>query len=71
MAKAELIVDYGANQFPASAKCSLCGEEMSQSEPRLASIGETIQWFAGQFTAQMEQKHPSEMNWRSPARTRI
>ena len=56
--KARLIVDY-ENCFPVRARCSLCGDELAQSEPPIILIGETILSFALQFIDHMEKKHLS------------
>jgi hypothetical protein len=44
----ELTIFYDADNLPASAKCSACGEGMPTAYPRTASA-EIIEWFAAHF----------------------
>lgn len=37
------------NGNPISAKCSLCGTLMSQSNPRISDPMENVEWFHAQF----------------------
>jgi hypothetical protein len=55
-----LRIIYDANSFPASAKCSACGEEMAKREPRSSAIGENLRWFKTQFDLHKAHKHRPE-----------
>ena len=56
---ARLVIEYNADSFPVTAKCTICGEEMPQSDQRITLIGKNIKWFTEQFTIHMAQKHPT------------
>ena len=49
---------YDENSIPVSAKCSMCGEQMSQSKPRITNPIENVEWFAAQFGLHVAQNHP-------------
>jgi len=49
---------YDDNGIPISAKCSLCGERMLQSTPRISSPIENVEWFATQFKLHTARSHP-------------
>lgn len=49
---------YDENGVPVSAKCSLCGEQMPQSTPRITDPIANVEWFAAQFGLHMAQIHP-------------
>jgi hypothetical protein len=51
---------YDVKNFPTSANCTACGEEMPRGELRTAFIGEKRRWFKAQFDLHREQKHLSE-----------
>jgi hypothetical protein len=51
---------YDAKNFPASANCTACGEEMPGGELRTVFIGEKLRWFKAQFDLHRKQKHPPE-----------
>jgi hypothetical protein len=36
---------YDENGIPVSAKCSLCGEQMPQSTPRITDPIANVEWF--------------------------
>jgi hypothetical protein len=55
-----LKIVYDANNFPVSAKCFACSEEMPQGEPRITSKEENRKWFKAQFDLHKKQKHPRE-----------
>jgi hypothetical protein len=55
-----LRIVYDAKGFPASAKCSACGEEMPKGELRSPTIGENLRWFKAQFDLHRKQKHRPE-----------
>jgi hypothetical protein len=58
-----LRIIYDANSFPASAKCSACGEEMPKREPGSLTIGENLRWFKTQFDLHKAHKHrPEDVN---------
>ena len=50
---------YDENSIPVSAKCSMCGEQMRQSTPRIVNPIENVEWFAAQFSIHSAQIHPS------------
>ncbi len=64
----ELLVDYGANSRPLSAKCSACGVQMRLMESKGASSAESTKWFAIQFDLHLRQKHSREDVNRAAAR---
>ena len=49
---------YDENSIPVSAKCSMCGEQMPQSTPRIVNPIENVEWFATQFRFHVAQSHP-------------
>jgi len=53
-----LRVIYDAKNFPMSANCTACGEEMPRGELRTVFIGEKLRWFKSQFDLHLKQKHP-------------
>ena len=55
-----LRVIYDAKNFPMSANCTACGEEMPGGELRTVFIGEKLRWFKAQFDLHRKQKHPPE-----------
>jgi hypothetical protein len=57
---ATLKLIYDTKNFPASANCSACGEEMQGGELRTVFIGEKLRWFKGQFDFHRKQRHPLE-----------
>ena len=56
----ELTFTYDANAYPVSAKCGICGEEMSSEVKRRTTSTEDVEWFAAQFDLHMKQKHLPE-----------
>jgi hypothetical protein len=57
MRSPELQMKYDENSIPVSAKCSVCGEEMPQSRPRLLNPMDNVEWFAAQFRLHLERIH--------------
>jgi hypothetical protein len=55
-----LLVDYGANRQPLSARCSACYAQMPLMESKGASSDEGKKWFTIQFDLHVRQKHPRE-----------
>jgi hypothetical protein len=53
----ELQMIYDENSIPISAKCSLCGERMPQSVPRITNSIDNVAWFAAQFRVHLAQSH--------------
>ena len=51
---------YDAKNFPASANCTACGEDMPGGDLRTAFIGEKLRWFKDQFNIHRKQKRPPE-----------
>ena len=51
---------YDVTNFPTSADCTACGEEMPRGELRTAFIGEKRRWFKAQFDLHQKKKHPPE-----------
>lgn len=49
---------YDENSIPVSAKCSLCGKQMTQSKPRITDPIENVEWFAAQFSLHVAESHP-------------
>ena len=54
----ELQMRCDENSIPVSAKCSLCGEMMPQSTPRITNPMENVDWFSSQFGLHVAQSHP-------------
>jgi len=54
----ELQLRYDENSIPVSAKCSMCGEQMPQSTPRITNSIDNVAWFAAQFGLHIAQIHP-------------
>jgi hypothetical protein len=48
---------YDENSIPVSAKCSMCGEQMTQSKPRIMNSIDNVEWFATQFGLHVAQSH--------------
>jgi len=53
----ELQMGYDENSIPVSAKCSMCGEQMPQSTPRIPNSIDNVAWFAAQFRVHVAQRH--------------
>ena len=53
----ELQLSYDENSTPVSAKCSLCGEKMPQSDPRIRNRVENVEWLAAQFRLHVARIH--------------
>jgi len=51
---------YDENSIPVSAKCSMCGKQMPQGEPRLTNPIENVAWFTAQFDIDLLQNHPPD-----------
>ena len=51
---------YDENSIPVSAKCSMCGKQMPQSEPRITNPIENVAWFATQFDLHLLENHPPD-----------
>ena len=54
----ELQLIYNENSIPVSAKCSVCGEQMTQAQPRIMNPIENVEWFAAQFGLHVVKSHP-------------
>lgn len=54
------VIVCDVNGVPVSAKCSACGEEMPQGEPRGTTRELSLKWFQQQFALHSRQKHPRE-----------
>jgi hypothetical protein len=46
------------NSIPVSAKCSMCGEQMPQAQPRITNTIDNVAWFTAQFDLHVLQNHP-------------
>ena len=53
----ELIVIRDMNDYPATARCSCCGEAMPVRERWITSSAENLAWFADQFRLHLENEH--------------
>src|SRR5258708_28133769 len=53
----ELLMRYDENSLPIGAKCSQCGEQMPQAEPRITNSIDNVAWFAAQFRLHVERNH--------------
>jgi hypothetical protein len=51
---------YDENSIPVSAKCSMCGKQMPQGEPRLTNPIENVAWFTAQFDIHLLESHPPD-----------
>ena len=58
--RSELVIEYDANAFPVTGKCTICGEEMPKAETGITSASEIILMFARQFVLHKRLKHPRE-----------
>jgi hypothetical protein len=56
--KPELTILYDINDYPATAKCSSCGDEMPVRERWINPSAENLAWFTDQFKLHVEQQHP-------------
>ena len=56
--KPELIVVHDINDYPATARCSSCGEAMPVRQSWITSSTDNLVWFADQFSLHVEQQHP-------------
>ena len=56
--KPELKVVRDLNDYPATARCSSCGEEMPARQRWINSAAENLAWFADQFRMHLEHEHP-------------
>jgi hypothetical protein len=57
--KPKLTVVHDINDYPAAAKCSVCGEEMPLRGRWITSSAQNLAWFADQFRIHVEQEHPA------------
>jgi hypothetical protein len=57
-----LTVVYDMNDYPATARCCSCGEEMALRQRWITSSAENLVWFADRFRLHVEQEHPG---WRA------
>jgi len=57
---------YDQNSIPVSAKCSMCGEQMPQKQPRITDPMENVAWFTAQFDLHVAQHHPPDARKASP-----
>jgi hypothetical protein len=55
----QLIVSRDMNDYPATARCSSCGEQMPERQRWINSSAENLAWFVDQFALHVEQVHPS------------
>jgi hypothetical protein len=53
----KLNVIHDMNDYPAAARCSLCGKEMPRRQRWIMSSAENLAWFADQFRFHVEQEH--------------
>jgi hypothetical protein len=66
--KPELTVVYDMNDYPATARCSSCGEEMPARHRWINPSAENLVWFADQFKLHVEQRHTGRRAERSKDR---
>lgn len=59
MAKPKLILTH-QHGVPVSAKCSECGEEMPNGDPRVVTAEDNKKWFAHHFEQHLGKKHSRE-----------
>jgi hypothetical protein len=52
-----LIVVRDMDDYPATARCSVCGEEMALRPKWITSSAENIAWFADRFNLHMAKEH--------------
>jgi len=64
--KPELTVVHDMNDYPASARCSSCGEEMPVCQRWITSSADNLAWFADKFRFHLAQEHP---DWRAESRS--
>jgi hypothetical protein len=53
-AKPQLIVVHDINDYPATARCSACGEEMPVRQSWINSASDNMAWFTDQFRLHVE-----------------
>jgi hypothetical protein len=58
--KPELYISYDREMFPARGVCTVCGDEMPHSEPRITDSPGVIRWLAGEFKLHVGRKHPGK-----------
>jgi len=57
ISKPKLTVVRDINDYPATAKCSICGEEMPARRRWINSSADNLAWFAEQFRIHVEREH--------------
>ena len=57
--KPELILVYDINDYPATARSSVCGDAMPVRQSWINSATDNLAWFTDQFRLHVEQAHPS------------
>ena len=55
----ELTVIRDLNDYPATARCSACGEVMPPRQRWINSSAQNLAWFADQFRLHIEREHPN------------
>jgi hypothetical protein len=58
ISKPKLTVVHDINDYPAAAKCSVCGEEMPLRGRWITSSAQNLAWFEDQFRIHVELEHP-------------
>lgn len=56
----ELRIRYNSEEFPVSARCSMCRAEMPRMKSQGASLDETIRWFSIQFDLHKKREHDKD-----------
>jgi len=56
--KMELTIVRDMNDYPATARCSGCGEVMPVRQKWINSSAQNLAWFAEQFRLHVERHHP-------------
>jgi NMD protein affecting ribosome stability and mRNA decay len=58
MAIPEMTVIADMNNYPATARCSACGQAMPTRQRWINSSADNLVWFAEQFKLHLAQQHP-------------
>ena len=56
--KPKLTVFRDMNDYPATARCSSCGEAMPVRQEWIISAGDNLAWFPDQIQRHITQQHP-------------
>jgi hypothetical protein len=56
--KPQLTILHDEYDYPATAKCSSCGQAMPTRQRWINSSADNLNWFADQFKLHLEKAHP-------------